>query len=60
MWHLRGCLHAQIVEGRPAELEQETDEEEVSLLAGHMQEDVAATNQKPLLMGLLKVSQSRF
>lgn len=45
----------QVVEGRPARLEQEPEEEEVSLLAGHMQEDVTTTNQKPLRLGLLKV-----
>ena len=48
-----GCL--QVVQGKPAKLEHEPDEEEVSLLTGHMQEDVSATNQKPLLLGLLKV-----
>ena len=45
----------QVVQGKPASLEQEAGEEEVSLLTGHMQEDVSATNQKPLLLGLLKV-----
>ena len=45
----------QVVEGKPAALEQEPGEEEVSLLTGHMREDVAATNQGPLLLSLLKV-----
>lgn len=45
----------QVVQGKPAKLEHEPEEEEVSLLAGHMQEDVSTTNQKPLLLGLLKV-----
>ncbi len=44
-----------MVQGKPAKLEHEPEEEEVSLLTGHMQEDVSATNQKPLLLGLLRV-----
>ncbi len=44
-----------VVQGKPAKLEHEPEDEEVSLLAGHMQEDVSTTNQKPLLLGLLKV-----
>ncbi|BDA43395.1 Transcription initiation factor TFIID subunit 5 [Coccomyxa sp. Obi] len=47
-------VNLQVVQGKPAKLEHEPDEEEVSLLAGHMQEDVSTTNQKPLLLGLLK------
>ena len=45
----------QVVEGKPAALEQEPGEEEVSLLTGHLGEDAAATNQGPLLLSLLKV-----
>lgn len=45
----------QVAQGKPAKLEHEPEEEEVSLLAGHMQEDVSTTNQKPMLLGLLKV-----
>ncbi|EIE22407.1 putative TAF5 [Coccomyxa subellipsoidea C-169] len=48
-------VNLQVVQGKPAKLEHEPEEEEVSLLTGHMQEDVSATNQKPLLLGLLRV-----
>ncbi len=43
-----------MAEGKPAALEQEPGEEEVSLLAGHMRDDTAALNQQPLTLGLLK------
>lgn len=54
---LAACL--QVTDGKPAALELEPGEEEVSLLAGHMRDDVAAVNAQPLQLGLLKARAGR-